>query len=450
MKQLIFKAWVLTFNENWQEYKDGYVWIVDDYIVDVSDDGIKLGQYLREADQVIDAKGNWVLPGLVNAHTHLFQTFMRGLSDDKPLLRWLKEEIYPFSGLMEEEDFYLASLLGCLENLKNGATSVIDQHYVHTNNYNADRVLEAMERSGIRGYYCRCFANRLPHKPLNETKEHVLEELSRLKLKWHGKCNERLNLMVGPLNPWGVTIDLFIDTYKFAEDNNLLYQIHTAESQDVVQATVNEYGKTNVEFFEELGIMGPRTQLAHAVWLNEKEIEIVAQKGSLVVHNSICNMYLASGVAPVPNYRKMGIPVALATDGPGSNCSQDMMEVLKTTSLLHKIHNMDAMIFYPEDIIDMAVHDGAKAIGRKDIGMIKPGYKADLLMVNWRKSHIAPVHKANSALVYNVNGNDVVSVWVDGKLVVKDKKSVNIDEEALLEICQERALYIRNKANAAK
>jgi 5-methylthioadenosine/S-adenosylhomocysteine deaminase len=437
---------VLTFDEQWKEFKNGYVFIEDDVIGDVGDDPEMRKKYAVMADEVHDAKGRWVMPGLVNAHTHMFQTFLRGLADDKPLLRWLKEEIYPFSGIMEEEDFYLSGLVGCLENLKNGATSVIDQHYVHMSPFNSDKVFEAMEKTGIRGYNCRTFGNRLPHKPLEEKKEHILSELERLKETWHGKDNGRLNLMMGPLNPWGSTTDMFEESFAFAEKHDLLYQLHTAETQGVVQATVDEYGLRNVEFFDSMGIISERTQLAHAVWLSDKEKEIVRDKGAMVVHNPVANMYLASGVAPIMEYKKMGIPVALATDGPGSNNSQDMMEVLKTTACLQKVHSMDAMIIYPEDVLGMAVRDGAKALGRDDIGSLEKGKKADIIMVNWKKHHIAPVHKANSALVYNVNGNDVDSVWVDGKLVVKEKSAVGIDEEALLEACQERADYLYQKA----
>ena len=166
----------------------------------------------------------------------------------------------------------------------------------------------------------------------------------------------------------------------------------------------------------------------------------------MIVDNPVANMYLASGVAPVPHFLELGIPVAIATDGPDSNNNQDMVEVLKTTPCLHKIHTKNAMIMYPEDVIRMATEGGAVALGRTDIGKIAKGFKGDLLLMDWKKSHIAPVHKANSALVYNANGNDVDSVWVDGRLVIDEKKSVGIDEEALLNQCQERALYLRKNA----
>ncbi len=445
MKQLIDNTWVLTFDENWKEYKNGYIYIVDDLICDVGDDEEKRKKYLQVSDTIHNANGRWTMPGLINGHTHLFQTFMRGLADDKPLMRWLQEVTFPFCSLAEEEDHYLAALLGCVENLQNGATSVIDQHYVHTSPKNSENVFRAMEKSGIRGCNCRTFSNNSPYKPLSESKEAILYESERIRQEWHGKDNGRLKLMIGPVNPWSCSIDLFRESFAYAEEHDLLFQIHTAETQSVVKATMDKYGKRNVEFLDELGLISTRTQLAHAVWLDQKEIEIVKSRGAMVVHNPVCNMFLGSGIAPIPEYLEVGVPVALGTDGAGSNNSNDMLEVLKTTALLHKLNKMDPTILYPKDIIRMATLRGAKALGRNDIGMIKPGYKADLLIVDWKKTHIQPVHEANSAIVYNANGNDVDSVWVDGKLVVKEKRSTYVDEEALLEICQERAEYLYKK-----
>lgn len=447
MKQLIRNAWVLTLDEKWTEYKNGYVYLEDDLIVAVGDDPKLSEEYSLAADKVIDAKGRFILPGMINAHTHMFQTFQRGLADDKPLRQWLFEEIYPFCEIMEEEDFHLAALIGCIENLKNGATSVIDQHYVHTSSHNADKTLEAMKISGIRGGYCRTFSNRLPgESPLNESPERIFSEMDRLCDTWHGSSNGRIKLLLGPLNPWGSSSDLISSCYEYADKKDLMMQIHTAETEDVVNRSLEEYGLRNVDFLNKIGALGKRTQLAHSVYLNEAEIQLVKDKGAMVIHNPVANMYLASGVAPVPRFLELGVPVALGTDGPGSNNNQDMLEVLKTTPCLHKIHTLKPMIMYPEDVLRMATEGGSRALGRTDLGKIKVGYKADLLMVNWKSSHIAPVHKANSALVYNVNGNDVDSVWVDGKLVVDEKKILSIDEAALLEHCQERALYLRKKA----
>lgn len=443
MKTLIKNGWLLTLDSDSTVYDKGYVLIEDDRISEIGQDEARQFELGKQADEVLDADGKIVLPGLVNSHTHLFQTFTKGLADDKTLLDWLREEIWPFSLQMEEEDFYLAALIGCIENLKSGATSVVDQHYIHTTKNTSDNVFKAMQKSGIRGNLCRCFADLDYHPDLKEKSSVVMEELNRLYHEWHGLEDKRLTLSVGPLNPWGCTPELFKESAAFAKEHGLKFQVHTAETQAVVERTVAKYGKRNVEFFADLGILDENIQLVHSVWLDDQEIELVKEAGAMVVHCPVANMYLASGVAPVPKFISNNIPVALATDGPGSNNSQDMMSVLKFTACLHKVSTLDSTVLRPEDVLKMAVTQGARVIGRNDLGQLSPGMKADLILVDWKKPHIAPVHKPASALVYNANGNDVDTVLVDGKVVVKAKRSVFVDEEALIEECQNRIKAIR-------
>lgn len=445
MSVLIKNGWLVLNNEKREIIRRGYIYIDNDEISEIGQEDSISSILENKADEIIDANGKIVLPGLVNAHTHLFQTYMRGLADDKPLFNWLKEEVWPFAILMEEDDFYLAALIGCLENLKSGATSVIDQHYIHTYKTTSTKVFKAMEASGIRGNLCRVYADRGYEEKLSEEPEVILNELERTYTEWHGKQNGRLTMSLGPINPWGVTPETIIKTKDFAKSKGLKYQIHTAETAGVVQTSIDNYGLRNVDFFESLGILDENTQLAHSVWLNPLEIEIVKKRGSMVVHCPVANMYLASGVAPVPQFRSAGIPVALATDGPGSNNSQDMLGTLKYTALLQKINTLNAQILYPEDVLEMATLGGAKAMGMKNIGYLEKGMKADIILVDWKKPHIAPVHKPVSSIVYNANGNDVDTVLVDGKIVVKDKKSTLVDEIALIEECQDRVEYLKKK-----
>jgi 5-methylthioadenosine/S-adenosylhomocysteine deaminase len=442
---LIKNGWLVLNNEAREIINDGYIYIENDVISEIGQEESRSIELENIADETIDAKGKIVLPGLVNGHTHLFQTYMRGLADDKPLFNWLKEEVWPYAILMDEEDFYLAALIGCIENLKTGATSVIDQHYIHTYKTTSDKVFKAMEVSGIRGNLCRVYADRGYEEKLSEKPEVILNELETTYSKWHGKQNGRLTMSLGPINPWGVSPETMIRTKEFAKDKGLKYQIHTAETADVVQTSLDNYGLRNVDFFESLGILDENTQLAHCVWLNSLETEIVRKRGSMIIHCPVANMYLASGVAPVPAFRKAGIPVALATDGPGSNNSQDMLGTLKYTALLQKVNTLNAQILYPEDVLEMATLGGAKAMGMEDIGSLKKGMKADIILVDWQKPHIAPVHKPVSAIVYNANGNDVDTVIVDGKIVVKNKKSTLVDETALIEECQDRVNFLNKK-----
>ncbi len=445
MKTLIRNAWTLTMNDSYDILRDAYVLVDGEKITEVGQDAARAEALAKECGKVIDADDKILMPGMVNAHTHMFQTFMRGLADDKPLFQWLSEEIWPFSLLMTEDDFYYAGLLACLENLKTGATSVIDQHYVFTSLGNGDKVMKAMEDSGIRGNFCRCFANIVYNENFRETEEVILSDIRRLHGEWNGK-NGRLSLSAGPINPWAVSPELFKSSKALSKELGIKFQVHTAETKAVVERTADMYdGVRNLEFFENLGILDEDTQMAHSVWLNDKEMAIVEKYKPQVVHCPVANMYLASGVARVPEFLKMGNPVALATDGPGSNNSEDMLSTLKFTACLHKIHNLDAQVIYPKDVLTMATRNGAIAMGDAALGQVAPGMKADLVLVDWKKPHIAPVHKADSALVYNANGNDVDTVLVNGEVVVEGKKSTKVDELALIDECQQRIEFIKKK-----
>lgn len=452
MNLLIRNPWIVTMNDAYEIIRQGFVYIVDDKISEVGTDPLRMAELRKSTQSVIDAEDKILLPGLVSGHTHLFQTFLRGLADDLPLFDWLSTQVWPFSALMTEDDIYFSALLGSLENLKTGATSCIDQDYINTSLNNNNRVLEAMTLSGIRGNMCRCFANHVTYaETLRETdQDRILNDIKRLHSEWHGKENGRLTVSVGPLNPWGVTPDLFQKTKQLSKDLGIKFQVHTAEDQDVVEKTAKMYGgMRNLEFFESLGILDEDTQLAHAIWLDDHEMELLAKYRCQPIHCPVANMYLADGVARVPEMLKMGLPVALGTDGPGSNNAQDMLGTLKYTALMHKNHNLDAHIISNRDVLTMATRNGAIAMGmEKEMGQIAPGQKADIILVDWKKPHIAPVHYADSALVNNCNGNDVDTVIVDGRVVVRNKKSVFIDEEALIDECQSRIEFIKAKMNS--
>jgi len=444
MQILINNGWVLTQDAERKQYQRGYVWIKDDQIMEIGSSD-RAEELKDSVDEVIDAENCAVLPGLVNLHTHLFQTFLRGLGDNKPLWQWLKEDIWPAAVLMEEEDFYLAGLIGVLENLRSGVTQVVDQHYIHHVANSSAAVLRAMQEAGIRGALCRGFADQDYHPDLMETPKQIMTALDNLLAGWHGSEGGRLQISLGPLNPWGCSPGLLDEVGRYSADHDIDIQIHVAETQKVVESTISRYGLDNLTFLHQHGIMGPRTQLVHGVWLNEGEEDLVIQTGAHLVHCPVSNMYLASGMAPVRRWLEKGINVALATDGPGSNNSQDMMETLKFAACLQRIATMDASALLPQDVLDMATRAGAQAAHSPNTGVLAPGYKADIVMVRLDRPHIAPVHSALSALTFNANGNDVDTVLVDGRIVVRAGHSTLIDEDELLSRCQSRAQYIRQK-----
>jgi 5-methylthioadenosine/S-adenosylhomocysteine deaminase len=435
---LITGGTVLTQNIQGQVFDPGYVLVEDDRIAAVG-----AGQYLPgdepgfQADEVIDASLMAVMPGLVNAHSHLFQTFVRGLADDKPLLQWLEAAIWPVMQAVTEEEMYLASLLGLVENIRSGATSVIDNQYIHTNQGNDDAVFRAAKESGIRLKIARGWADMNYHEAFMETADTVVAELERLLETWHGAENGRLSVESGPVIPWGCSDEAMRRTYALAQEWGVGTHIHTAESEPEVEMLIEQRGLRHAEWLESIGCLGPDTQLVHSVWLSENEIDLVAQREAMIVHCPVSNMYLASGIAPITELRHRGVTIALATDGPGSNNSQDNMEVLKFTACLQKVGRLDAMSLLPEDVLQMATRGGARAMGQeREIGSLEVDKKADIILVDLNAPHIMPVHRAASALVYNANNSDVDTVIVDGRVLMKEKQVLFLDEEALLAECR--------------
>ncbi len=422
---------VVTVDDDSQVHRKGYVFIEDDLITAVGA-GEPPGQ-LRKADRAIDATLMAVMPGMINAHTHLFQTFIRGLADDKPLLEWLKAAIWPIARALTHEEAYVAALVGMVENIRGGATSVIDHQYIHTEPGNDDGVCRAADEAGMRFLLARGWADIDYHPAFMESPEQIISETTRLREKWQVQGNGRIRVEFGPLIPWGCTENTMCRTHKLSQKWGAGTHIHVAETKIEVDMNLESRGNRHIEWLAEMGVLGPNMQLVHSIWLDDKEIDLIAQHGAIVVHCPVSNMYLASGVARVPEMLQRGITIALGTDGPGSNNSQDMLEILKTTALLHKVHSLDATILLPEDVLSMACRGGAIAFGMPEqIGSLEVGKKADVVLVDLDTPMAMPVHRVPSALVYNASTRDVDTVIVDGRLLMRHKEIRFLDEKALL------------------
>lgn len=441
---LIENGHIVTVNDGNEVFSPGYLFIEDDHILAVGPSNPPTK--FQQADTIIDAHQMAVMPGMVNAHTHLFQTFLRGLADDKSLLDWLKTAIWPVAQEMKEEDAYYAALVGFLENLRGGATAVIDHQYIHADPHNDDGVCRAAQETGARLMLARGWTDRDYHPSLMETPEKILSETQRLRDTYQLSGNGRISVEYGPLIPWGCSDELMRETYQISQAWGSGMHIHVAETQDEIEMNLNLRGNRHIEWLDELGMLNPSTQLVHSVWLEDHEIDLIAKHQAVVIHCPVSNMYLASGVARVPEMRQKGIQVALATDGPGSNNNQDMFTVLKTTALLHKVNTLNAMVLLPDDMLNMACRGGAAAFGLPDhLGTLQPGKKADVILVDLNTPFAMPVHKIPSALVYNLGSRDVDTVIVDGNILMREKQFCFIDEKAVLakarQVCQD--LFIR-------
>lgn len=442
---LIENGSIVTLNDTDQVYKTGYIFIEDDLITAIGS-GETPSQYSK-ADKNIDATLMAVMPGMVNAHTHLFQTFIRGLADDKPLLEWLKTAIWPVAQALMEEEAYIAALVGLVENIRGGATSIVDHHYIHTEPGNDDGVCRAADESGLRFMLARGWTDQDYYPVFMEDQEQIIRETTRLREKWQIKGNGRIQVEFAPLIPWGCSEDTMRRTHDVSRGWGGGTHIHVAETKTEVEMNLKARGSRHIEWLDEIGVLGPHMQLVHSIWLDDTELDLIAKHKANVVHCPVSNMYLASGVARIPEMLERGITVALGSDGPGSNNSQDMLELLKTTALLHKVSTLNATVLLPEDVLRMACRGGAVAFGMPDqIGSLEAGKKADIVLVDLDTPMAMPVHRIPSALVYNASNRDVDTVIVDGRILMDDKEILFLDEKALLERARQTCAHLFERA----
>ena len=428
---LIEGAAVVTIDDASTVHDPGWVLTRHDHIEAVGA-GRASGSARRSADVVIDGDGMALMPGMVNGHTHLFQTFFRGLADDRALLDWLRNCIWPGAVHLDEESAYLAAMIGLVENLRSGATSVIDHQYIHVTDEIDHAVCRAADDLGIRFLLARGWADRNYEPQLTETAAQIVSRTTCVRERWEAPGG-RIRVELAPLIPWGCSDDTMRTTIGLARSWGAGTHVHCSETHAEIHMSLEERGVRHVPWLASLNALGPDVQLAHSVWLDDEDLDLIASTGSIIVHCPVSNMYLASGVARIVDMRTRGIVVALASDGPGSNNRQDMFEAMKQTVLLQKVHTLDPMVLQPEDVLRMACRGGATAFGLpKEIGAIEAGRKADLVLVDLRSVFIAPVHRVPSALVYNATPADVDTVIVDGVVRIRDRRLVGVDEAALL------------------
>jgi 5-methylthioadenosine/S-adenosylhomocysteine deaminase len=442
---LIKNGSVVTVNDEQEVHRTGYVFIEDDLITAVGEG--EAPSKFNKADTVIDVPLMAIMPGMVNAHTHLFQTFIRGLADDKPLLEWLKAAIWPVAQALTEEEAYLAAKVGMVENIRGGATSIIDHQYIHTDLGNDDGVCRAADEAGVRFLLARGWADIDYHAAFMEEPDQIVSETARLRNRWQDKGDGLIRVEFGPLIPWGCSDATMCRTHDVSMGWGSGTHIHVAETCTEVEMNLKSRGNRHIEWLADIGVLGPHMQLVHSIWLEDYEIDLIAKHHALVVHCPVSNMYLASGVARIPDMLEKGIVVALGTDGPGSNNNQDMLELLKVTALLHKVNSLDATILLPEDVLWMACRGGAAAFGMPEaIGSLEVGKKADVVLVDLDTPMAMPVHRIPSALVYSAGTRDVDTVIVNGQILMRNKEILFLDEKSLLDQARQACRQLFERA----
>lgn len=419
-KIIIRGADILPMTGNQRVISNGEIAIEGNEILSVGEQGSLPAQFI--ADIEIDGSNMVAMPGFINCHTHGAMTLLRGYADDLPLMEWLNEKIWPFEAKLQAEDIYYGTLLACLEMIKSGTTTFADMYFF------MEQAAKAVEQSGMRAVLSRGLIGVAPHgmQALEENKEFVR--------RYQGAANGRITTMLGPHAPYTCPPEYLQRVMAAAEELGVGLHIHLAETATEYADIVNQYGKSPIAHVESLGLFKYPTLAAHCVHLDQADIEILARRGVSVVHNPESNMKLASGIAPVPKMLQAGVNVALGTDGASSNNNLDLMEEMRTAALLHKVSSMDPTIMPANTALEMATVSGAKALGLENqIGQLKPGMKADIILVNFNAPHLYPKHDIYAHLVYSAHSADVDTVIIDGELVMQGRKILTLNEAEILE-----------------
>jgi len=420
---------ILTMDSRNRVIKNGWLGIKDDSIIDVGDDS----DLPKQGKQIIDAKGGLILPGLVNGHTHAAMSLFRGLADDLPLMEWLNNYIFPAEGKMDKTSVHAGTLLACAEMILSGTTTFCDM-YLFDN-----EVAMAAKAAGMR-----CLVGEVLYdfpSPNYGQIEKGLEYTESLILNWAD--DPLVSIAVEPHSPYTCSSELLTSASEMALKYNVPLIIHMSESQSEILEIKEKYGKQPFEHLLALKVLGPHMIADHCVWVDDREMEIMADHNIKVIHNPESNMKLASGFSPVPKMIEKGITVGLGTDGCASNNNLDLFSEMDTAAKLHKINTMDPTVMDALTVFRMATIQGAEALRMGTIiGSIENGKKADVIIVDTYKPHLTPMYNPYSHLVYAVKGSDVSHSIINGQLVMADRKLLTLDLDVIIEHAREQSAKI--------
>jgi 5-methylthioadenosine/S-adenosylhomocysteine deaminase len=394
---------------------------------------------------VIDATGTIVMPGLINAHTHSNQSIEKGLCDALPLDQWMVVASYGGAGAtLRPDDLYLSTMVGALEMLETGTTSVLDCPRCDQRWFDdgMDRIMSAYADVGMRAsvaaqYSDLGFFGSLPLGLIGEARPDtrtgtVPELLGRIEPyleRWRDR-HPRLRPMLGPSSLPRCSVELFEASADLARRRGVGLHTHLLSAKSQVPVARDRYGGSTVAFLERIGGLGPWSSFAHGIWLDEHEIAVLAASGTTVVHNPVSNLKLGAGIAPVPAMLRGGLAVGLGTDGASSNDSQNMFETLKAAAIVQRPVVPQDRWPTALDALRMCWDGGARALGQK-LGRLEPGYRADLVLLRTGELRLAPKEQVANQLVYAELGRSVDTVLVDGAVVVREGRVVTVDAAAI-------------------
>jgi 5-methylthioadenosine/S-adenosylhomocysteine deaminase len=437
---LIVDAIVFTINSHDEIIPNGAVLVRDGRIEAVGCRN-QIGP-IEDVEIIACAGRKAVLPGLIDAHFH--SSLMRGVNENRPLIDWLPHYQLEHRALTEEDAFHAARLC-YLEALKSGTTTVLDMYrYMH-------RCADAAAELGIRVNLAPYVAD-MPGKNFFAT----IAENERLIATHHGSRNGRVQVWMGLEHLFYCTRDAYRNARRMSDEHGIRMHTHASELQEEEQAVLRRFGKRSIPLLHQYGFLGPKTAIAHGVWLSQDDISLLADTGTAIVHCPCSNAKVASGIAPVIELRGAGVTVALGSDGNVCNNSVDLFEEMKFGSLLQKAHRLDATALPARDMLRMATIEGARALGlERQIGSIEPGKKADLILVDLDQPNMRPLTGMTGGatnvlwnLVFSARGSNVSTVMIDGRVVLQDGRSILLDERAVIDGAQAQMSRLMERCGA--
>jgi 5-methylthioadenosine/S-adenosylhomocysteine deaminase len=408
--------------------EDGAVVIKGDTILEVGSRAELEGKY--QAAQTIDARGTLVLPGFVNGHTHVPMTLFRGLHDDVTLDEWLHKYIFPAEAKNVDEEFVRwGTRLAAAEQIRSGITTFADMYYFE------DVIAEETKAAGMRGVLGETFID-FP-APDNKSEAEMLAYTEKFLKRWQG--DPLIQAAPAPHSIYTCSRKTLQDSAALARKYQAPILIHVAEMKKEWEDSEKQNGMSPVGYLNSIGVLGPDVVAAHCIYVDETDRELLAQKQVGCVHNPSSNMMLASGVSPVPEMRAAGVAVGLGTDGPaGSNNDLDLVEEMDLAAKLAKITKMSPTALNAKAVVEMATTDGAKALHMdKKVGSLEPGKKADLILISLDEPNAVPMYDIYAQLAYALKASDVETVVIGGKVVMRDRKLLTVNEEQAIQKARE-------------
>jgi len=383
----------------------------------------------RDGADELDAGGGLVIPGLVNAHTHVAMTLFRGGADDKPLDAWLREDIWPVEAELAPDDVAAGARLGIAEMIRTGTTAFGDMYFF------MPEVVDVVAAAGVRARLCRgCLSVGKDDEAAREGFEAGIE----FAREYDGRAEGRVRTMFAPHSLTTVAERYFREYLPRAREAGIPVHVHANETESEVDPILDEHGERPLVWADDFDLLGPDTYVAHGVHVDAHEVDRLAERGTGVAHCPAANMKLASGTAPVQAMLDAGVTVGLGTDGPASNNDLDMIEEMRDAAMVGKLAADDASAVDAATAVELATAGSAELLGFAS-GRIEPGANADLAVLDLDAVHLSPPHDLVSHLVYAARGSDVRHTVCDGRVLMRDRELLTIDETAAREEANERA-----------